>query len=332
VYAETLRGWLMDRCSIEQIAVARDRVFAGADVHTAVLVFRREVSQRNRDAQEIKTTSELDPQFAALPVFKSGTRQSAFASLPGRVWNILVNDSNCALISRLSSEFTPLEKVAVLNRGLITGDRDKYFAKTKQTLDHVPIIAGSDVHRYQIARPSEFVLFKKPEGAGGSWDEDMHFAQHKLVVRQICEEPTASIVRKPMAVTGNLFTVRAGTIEEELYLLGIINSRLTGFFWRTMFADFKTSFPQVTIFSLAQVPIRVPNLSDATERLKRDSIIGKVEQILAAKKNAVSAKLEKDKTYYENRFTNLSREIDQLVYEIYGLSVEEIAILEKASV
>jgi len=78
----------------------------------------------------------------------------------------------------------------------------------------------------------------------------VHFAPHKLVIRQICQEPTARILAKPLAVTGNLSTVKADTGEGELYLLGIINSRLTGFFWHTMFADFKTSFPQVTIFSL----------------------------------------------------------------------------------
>jgi adenine-specific DNA-methyltransferase len=328
VYAESLRGWLMDRCCIEQIAVARGRVFADADVHTSVLVFRRETIQKVRDSHQVLTTAELGPEIVTAPVFTSRTRQATFAGLPGRVWNILVNDHNASVITRLTRDFVPLEKVAAINRGLITGDRDKYFAKTKKTARHVPIIAGSDVHRYHTARSSEFVLFNKPKTAGGCWDEQVHFAPHKLVVRQICEEPTASILRMPLAVTGNIFTVRADSIEMELYLLGIINSRLTGFFWRTMFADFKTSFPQVTIFSLAQVPIRIPNLSDPAEKARRDQMVRLVEQMLEAKKQLAKAKTDKDKTYYERRCTELDRQTDRLVYELYGLTEEEIRIVE----
>jgi len=331
VYAETLRGWLMDQCCIEQIAVARDRVFADADVHTSVLVFRREGTQAKREDQEVLTTDQLDPEFTASPAFHSRTRQVTFASLPGHVWNILVNDKNASLIRRLVTDFEPLEKVATINRGLITGDRDKYFAKTKKTLQHVPILAGSDVRRYHTARTSEFVLFKKPKTAGGCWDEEVHFAPHKLVVRQICEEPTASILRSPLAVTGNIFTVKADSVETELCLLGILNSRLTGFFWRTMFADFKTSFPQVTIFSLAQVPIRKLDLADPGEKLQHDAMMRLVEQMLEAKKQLAKAKTDKDKTYYERRCTDLDRQIDKLAYELYGLTEDEIKIVEGES-
>ena len=170
VYAENLRGWLMDRCCIEQIAVARGRVFAAADVHTSVLVFRREASQRKRKTCEVRTTAALGERFAVSPRFTSRTRQEVFAALPGGVWNIQVNDGNATLLKRLTTEFTSLANVASVNRGLITGDRDKYFAKTKRSAEHVPIIAGADVHRYEIAGPSEYVLFRRPKTAGGCWD------------------------------------------------------------------------------------------------------------------------------------------------------------------
>ncbi|MGD0548752.1 MAG: N-6 DNA methylase [Terracidiphilus sp.] len=195
VYAETLRKRLMSECCIEQIAVARGRVFAEADVHTSVLVLRREAEQKKREDQEVLTTDQLSPEFAETPSFQSCTRQSTFGSLPGQVWNILVNDNNSRLIHRMMSECISLDKLSKINRGLITGDRDKYFAKTKRTAKHEPILTGSDVHRYCTDSPSEFVLYKRPKSAGGCWDEEMHFAAHKLVVRQISEVPTA---REPL--------------------------------------------------------------------------------------------------------------------------------------
>jgi len=329
VYAESLRTYLMKMCRIEQIAVARGRVFAAADVHTSVLVLRREDRAVVRDDQAVLTTHQLNAEFAAAPTFQSSTKQRSFTTLPGSVWNILINDRNSHLVHRLIADFEPLQKVAKINRGLITGNRDKYFANEKKTPKHVPILAGSDVHRYRIDPTSEFVLFRRPKTAGGCWDEEVHFAPHKLVVRQICEEPTASIVREPLAVTGNLFTVMASTVELELYILGILNSRLTGYFWRVMFADFKASFPQVTIFSLGQVPIREIDSSNGTERKVRDQIITKVESMLDAKQCLAEAKTDKDKTYYENKCAALDRQIDRLVYDLYGMTEEEIQIIEQ---
>jgi hypothetical protein len=224
-----------------------------------------------------------------------------------------------------------LKKLASINRGLITGDREKFFSTERKTKDHVPIIVGSDVQRYLTKRAGEFVFFKRAKTAGGCWDAEVHFAPHKLVVRQICEKPTASIVCLPMAVTGNIFTARGVNLESEMYLLGVINSRLTEFFWKTMFADFKESFPQVTIFSLEQLPIRVLDTSKPADKAQHDRMVALVEQMLAAQKQLAGAQSDADKDFYGNKCAGLDRQIDALVYELYGLTTEEIKIVEGAA-
>jgi hypothetical protein len=328
VYAESLRKWLLNKCCVEQICVARGRVFADADVHTSVLVYRLESEARKRDQHFIQTTADLGQEFVASPHFSGKTKQTTFSELPGCVWNILVNEQNKSLITRLTTDFPALKKLAAINRGLITGDRDKYFADTKKTKDHVPIIAGSDVQRYYVAKPGEFVLFKRPKTAGGCWDSEVHFAPHKLVVRQICEQPTATILCSPLAVTGNIFTVRGSSLENELYLLGIVNSRLTAFFWKTMFADFKESFPQVTIFSLEQLPICNLDLAKPADKARHDRMVELVEQMLAARKQLAGAQSDKDKDFYTNRCDGLDRQIDALIYDLYALTPAEIKIVE----
>ena len=76
-----------------------------------------------------------------------------------------------------------------------------------------------------------------------------------------------------------------------------------------MFSDFKSSFPQVTIFSLCQIPI--PLYKDI------ENIVSLVDQILLLKKyNPI-----------EDTF-NLETEIDKLIYTLYGLTEEEIKIVE----
>ena len=212
--------------------------------------------EKVRRGHEVLTTYALSAEFTAAPSGFSRTKQIRFMALPGANWNILLNEGNAPLFEKLNAECVPLEKVSKINRGLITGDREKYFSARKLTAKHKPIFAGADVYRYATNAPSEFVLFERPKTSGGCWDADVHLAAHKIVIRQIGVAPTASVITEPIAVTGNIFTVIASSLEEEKYLLAIINSKLTAYFWRIMFADFKSSFPQVTIFSLSQIPIR----------------------------------------------------------------------------
>ncbi len=63
---------------------------------------------------------------------------------------------------------------------------------------------------------------------------------------------------------------------------------------------------------------------------KHDRIVQLVDQMLEAKKQLASARTERDKTSYENKCATLDRQIDELVYKLYELTPEEIAIVEGA--
>lgn len=329
VYAQTLRSWLMSHCAIEEIAVALDRVFEQADVHTSVYVLRRESREQARAESVIRTVCGPAASFTMCPARE--VRQHRFLNLPGNVWNVALSEVNAPLISRLVRSYPPLKTIGEVNRGLITGDKKSYFSATKQTKKHVPIIAGADVWRFHTQKPTQYVLFKRPDSAGGCWDEAVHFAPHKIVIRQIGKSPTASVVRSPLAVTGNIFTIRTGSIERDMFVLGIINSRLMSLFWSVMFADFKSSFPQVTIFSLEQLPIRPINFSDRADKARHDKMVKLVEHMLKLHQDLQSEWVGPNQEAIERQIKATDEEIDKLVYELYGLTEEEIRIVEHST-
>ena len=328
VYAENLRRWLMERCALQNISVAQGRVFEDADVHTSVVIFRSEADAKTRAENGVRTTSELSAAFAAAPSRFGRTKQKRFQNLPGATWNILLNETNAPLIERLTSKCATLETVGTINRGLVTGDRAKYFSPRKTLVSHVPILTGTDVNRYAAQTPGEFVRFERPDKAGGCWDREVHLAAHKIVIRQIGTEPTATLIAEPFAVTANIFTVRAASLTEEKYLLAIINSKLTAYFWRTMFADFKASFPQVTIFSLAQVPVRKIDFAKPADKARHDKLVLLVDKQLALMPRLRAATGTGEKATLQNAVTATDQQIDALVYELYGLTPEEIALVE----
>ena len=55
-----------------------------------------------------------------------------------------------------------------------------------------------------------------------------------------------------------------------------------------------------------------------------------VEQMLTVQKERANALTDRDIDYWQRRCETLDRQIDELVYELYGLTAEEIALVEGA--
>jgi type I restriction-modification system DNA methylase subunit len=326
VYIKSLRKFISEKCKIESISVANEKVFK-ADVHTCILILNTESDVNKRNKNNILTTINFNNSFANSEKKKyQKIKQNDFSKLFGNIWNVLINNENSKLLFKLINNHEKLGDIAQINRGLITGNRKKYFSNTKDSKFHIPIIAGADVHRYYFNEPSEYVLFDRPESAGGCWDEDVHKAPHKIAVRQIGKRPTACILREPLAVTGNIFTIKYGEIDDEIYILGIINSKLMQFFWKIMFTDFKTSFPQVTIFSLSQIPIFLP--SDCKKTKPLITLVNKEEELY---RQLNSSRTPNEQEIIQRQINNVNKQIDLFIYDLYGLSKDEIKLIENTS-
>ena len=322
VYVENLRLWILENCRINKISLTKEKVFKDADVYTSVFIFEKEKDKTKRNNHIIFKTDRLELYKHNKELNYSKIKQARYYESIGKVWNLLIDESNIGIINKMNNSGQPLDKVSQLNRGLITGNRDKYFSNEKVNDKYAPILSGSDVFRYFSNDISEYVLFKKPKTAGGCWDIEVHLAEHKVLIRQIGVQPTATLITSPLAVTGNIFTIITGDLTSEKYILGLINSKAVYFYWKLMFTDFKNSFPQVTIFSLGQIPI--PNWNNNSDK-KIDLL---VDQILMSKRQLHEAKTESDKTYLERKCYSIDKQIDELVYQLYGLTEEEIKIVE----
>ena len=95
--------------------------------------------------------------------------------------------------------------------------------------------------------------------------------------------------------------------------LAVLNSKLYGFFFRKFYSEEDDLFPKIKVNELKRLPYKPPN-KEIENRL-----IELARKIISLKK--------------ENQVTNVSdleNEIDQLVYQLYGLTEEEIAIIESA--
>ena len=103
------------------------------------------------------------------------------------------------------------------------------------------------------------------------------------------------------------------------YYLGLLNSKILN--WRYKLTS---SNNHILTNELYELPI--PILT-ADNQETHDSIVVLVTQMLAAKTQQQTAVTERDKTYLAEKCKNLDSQINELVYQLYGLTDEEIAIV-----
>lgn len=75
---------------------------------------------------------------------------------------------------------------------------------------------------------------------------------------------------------------------------------------------------------IEQLPIRTINFSDPTDKTRHDRLVELVERMLGMHKRLTDARVPHGRTI-------LQQQIDSLVYELYGLTEEEIKMVEVAA-
>jgi len=118
--------------------------------------------------------------------------------------------------------------------------------------------------------------------------------------------------------------------EEYKYLLGILNSRLTTYYVSRVASGFRGGFYAFGKFSLAQLPIRAIDFSDKADKGRHDTLVKLVERMLELHRQLAQEKTVAARTSLQNQIAATDRQIDKLVYALYDLTEEEIALVEGA--
>ena len=182
---------------------------------------------------------------------------------------------------------------------------------TKLTEEYIKYLEGSDVCRYNLFWSGEYLRYGKH--LREPRNDFTLFSTKRILVRQIPSKPPycihACLVEEVALNDRNSMNIINFKETPEL-ILAVLNSRLISYWFVHKFGKMQRGiFPQFKVNELASFPM--PN----TFEPHRDVIINLVNKILANKKSG-------------NDTSELERDIDKLVYELYGLSEEEILIVE----
>jgi len=79
---------------------------------------------------------------------------------------------------------------------------------------------------------------------------------------------------------------------------------------------------------LVQLPIRTIDFTNHEEVEKHDKLVSLVDNMIELQKKYHEARMERDKELYERQIKFVDAQIGGLVYDLYGLTDEEIKVVE----
>jgi hypothetical protein len=118
--------------------------------------------------------------------------------------------------------------------------------------------------------------------------------------------------------------------SDDLYLLGILSSKVADIVIHSISSTKQGGYFEYKPMYVSQIPIHTIDFSDPIDAARHDRVVSLVEQMLTLNKQLQEVRTPHEQTGLQRQIEATDSQIDTLVYELYGLTEEEIGIVEGA--
>ncbi len=324
IHAEPLRKFILNNSVINEILLFKYSVFPEASVDTCVFTFEK--GQASDKDKLIVKQSEIPFEIKQL----SSINQSDFLKNNRTDFNLLISGKDAELLNKIISLSEPLNKFCDAYFGIQTFDRGKYVNEKKLNKKYEPIIDGGNIEPYYLKPSTEFVNFI-PSSIKSGGNETI-YRQNRICIRQIGATPVATFVPADIFTLNTIYNVylREENSINIKFVLGIINSYVTKYLWKKNNSDEKKTFPKIKKEAILSIP--VPLIKNHSDRKQiHDDIVKHVDLLLKLNEELRGTKLQTKIEQLKQRIQHSEEKINQLVYELYELTPEEIKVIEEAN-
>jgi hypothetical protein len=116
--------------------------------------------------------------------------------------------------------------------------------------------------------------------------------------------------------------------QKNLLLLGILNSKLGWFLISNYCIQIHGGY-QLIFQYLGKIPIYTIDFDNPNDKIRHDRMATLVTEMLELQKHIGHAKTDQEKRFITQEIESTDRQIDSLVYGLYGLTADEIKIIEE---
>ena len=329
--SKKIRSYIFSSTQIEHIVHYGKYVFPQVTVDTEVVILRNQAANTKHKINiELISKDQLSDNYTI--------QQSLWKKKGGDPVNILERPEYSLLAEKLKGYpiFDDNLKITQGTKPFQVGkgkppqtqevvDLKSFVANKKIDASFRPLLRGSLIHKYQIHWNSDYYI------SFGDWLAEPRYsadydAPAKLVIRQTGDSLVATLDTQQFIVRDNLYTITSKPNNFDLrYALGILNSKLLNWFYQKIInPEAGEALAQVKRGHIAKLPFALPSNSDK----HYGQLISLVEKMLALHPQLAAAKTPQDAPLLQRQIAATDKQIDQLVYQLYGLTDEEIALVE----
>lgn len=304
------REFLISNTSIETLIPLGGNVFDEATVDSAIYTTKKTESKKKTKIVVPNKPLEINE---TRPYFINSLR---FITNEYLVFDYLLHDYEYKIVNRLITEFPKIESGFEFGVGINTGYiKSELTSESRIDGRYHPLVLGTGVSKYGNVNTSGYIMydkeFVKSRGKlGRSLPDEKFFTEPKiLIVRtrniSIKERIVATIDYEKKYNLNRISNIIAKPEYSLEGLLGIINSKLFNWLYSKRYFDYE----------IKPIYLRNSPLADTNNK----ELNTKVKKLLASK------------TGYDNLSkSKLITDIDNIVFELYGITNDELKIVEES--
>ena len=329
-YYADLRQKLIQHTDINAIAIPDGQIFKDAVVETVVLVLTKHT--RRQDEKPKGKVEFVTLYETGLGGEHTSVMQSELAENYKASFITPLKPEVRTIRDKLEKNNENFGRWLNVNQAIaLKHDRAACLTDHKKTALHREVLDGRNISRYLTGKSPNYFKFDVSK-IHSCKREDIFLLPEKIFFRRVGDSLIASIdTQKKFALnTLVVMSPKPDCPYNLRYVLALFNSKLLKFYFVSFLKSSKKVFSEIQARQVEQLPLPSLNLSNAGDKARHDEMVAKVEAMLEAKRQLAAAKTDKDKTYYENKCASLDRQIDLIVYDLYGLTEDEIKLVEGA--
>ncbi|MGI4729532.1 MAG: Eco57I restriction-modification methylase domain-containing protein, partial [Janthinobacterium lividum] len=309
-YYEELRSIILQKTQIRDLVTFDDLPFQEAVVEN--IIINLDIKKTSNDEINILKVNKV----GSFTIIKQ-LKQFYFDVSNNKTFNLniseIVNSIKLKLLngSKSLSTFTSINQAIALKE-----DRSKWVFKENLNDNYKPLlVGGKNINRYSTNWDNSYLKYDLA-GIHSCKREDIFLSKEKILFRRVANQLIATIDNDQFYALHTIVVINnlKGSLWNLKFILGLLNSKVLNWYYKQEFASTKTVFSEIGARQVEMLPIKNIPL------LEQYSIINKVSEVLDLKSKSVLI----DTSQLENQ-------IDQLVYQLYNLTEEEIKIVEGKS-
>lgn len=324
---DTVRKFILEKTSINQIVDLKDGVFEGVTASTIIINLSNNITK--------KTTSIIDANYK-IDGYIDETKttqiqQKAFLDNVSHTFSLYINSSEQSLFNKMCKNNLFLKDIVIdIIEGIVA--HKEFISNKALNKSYKPMLEGKDIKRYKTNFGGNYVLFDR-KIIHRARPDYVWEAEKKIVIQRISggKSPLVATIdtKKYLAFAStNLLLIKDEFVKKYNYELicALINSKLWNFYYSKNFSNGSNLTVNISKTFLEMLPLP-KELNE--EIIKNISLV--VEQLLILNEDIKIATLETKKEQIKSKIEHSEDKINELVYELYNLTEDEISIIENTN-